>query len=83
MIILLSCLYLYQATETVHETRKVSFKQEEVHVKSVSAEMSTANTSRQQTQVQEQTEQQGRGNTNRKNYVISIFSRLGSSCRNH
>ena len=44
----------YQATETVHETRKVSFKQEEVHVKSVSAEMSTSST-----QVQEQTEQQG------------------------
>ena len=45
-----------QASETVHETRKVSFKQEEVHVKSVSAEMSS--TSMQQTQ--EQTEQQGR-----------------------
>ena len=56
MISLLSWVYLYQATETVHETRKVSFKQEEVHVKSVSVSET------QQTQVQEQAEQQGRAN---------------------
>ena len=56
MISLLSRVYLYQATETVHETRKVSFKQEEVHVKSVSVSET------QQTQVQEQAEQQGRAN---------------------
>ena len=59
MISLLSRVYLYQATETVHETRKVSFKQEEVHVKSTTSEMSSATTSRQETQVMEQTEQPG------------------------
>ena len=58
------CIHIdyHQATEIVHETRKVSFKQEEVHVKTASStEMSsaTATATRQETQVMEQSEQQG------------------------
>lgn len=55
------CIHIYhnQATEIV-QSRKVSFKQEEVHVKTASStEMSSATTTRQETQVMEQSEQQG------------------------
>ena len=46
----------------MQETRKVSFKQEEIHVSSTSSEMTSATKTIQETQVQEQVEQQG--NTN-------------------
>ncbi|MAD19017.1 MAG: hypothetical protein CMJ52_02205, partial [Planctomycetaceae bacterium] len=48
-----------EETETVQETRKVSFKQEEIHVSSASSEMTSATKTIQETQVQEQVEQQG------------------------
>ena len=43
----------------MQETRKVSFKKEEIHVSSASSEMTSATKTIQETQVQEQVEQQG------------------------
>lgn len=53
----------------MQETRKVSFKQEEIQISSTKSEMVSAETSIQETQVQEQTEQQGR-----KLHQIFVFS---------
>ena len=44
----------------MQETRKVSFKQEEIHVSSASSEMTSATKTIQETQVQEQVEHQGK-----------------------
>ena len=52
----------------MQETRKVSFKQEEIHVSSTSSEMTSATKTIQATKVQEQVEQQG----NRNGY-LTIF----------
>jgi len=47
-----------QETEVVQEARKVSFKQEEIQISSSKSEMTSVTSTRQETQVQEQTEQQ-------------------------
>ena len=49
----------------MQETRKVSFKQEEIHVSSASSEMTSATKTMQETQVQEQVEQQGKIHRNK------------------
>ena len=57
----------------MQETRKVSFKQEEIHVSSASSEMTSATKTMQETQVQEQVEQQGKIET-RFQYVLHVFA---------
>ena len=56
----LHIICILQESEVVQEARKVSFKQEEIHISSTKSEMTSATASRQETKVQEQTEQQGK-----------------------
>ena len=58
----------------MQETRKVSFKQEEIHVSSASSEMTSATKTMQETQVQEQVEQQGKIIETKFQYVLHVFA---------
>ena len=61
MLLLLTFIFL-KATESVTATRKVSFQQQEVTVKTASSlEMSSATTRIQETQAQEQSETMQQG----------------------
>ena len=66
----------------MQETRKVSFKQEEIHVSSASSEMTSATKTIQETQVQEQVEQQGNINSFTVFFTYIALFRFRSSSRN-